>query len=261
MFRVQLIAQLQHRAAAWAGIATQFFFGFVFVMMFSAFYRDGTVVPPMPLDRLVAYQWLKQSCLMIVALWSQDGELSDQIVSGSVAYSLCRPMELYSLWAARLIANRIARWSLRCVPVLVFAALLPAPYGMIPPPGVGAALMFALSLALALLVVVGLSMYVYTLTFVMMSLTGPRLLVSTLSDFASGLLIPLPLMPDWLQRILNLLPFRYTADVPFRVYSGDLAGAAAAEAIGLQLAWVIFLGVTGWFAFRAVLRRAVIQGG
>lgn len=261
MFRVQFIGQLQYRAAAWAGIATQFFFGFVFVMMFTAFYRGGTAAPPMPLENLIAYQWLKQAFLVLIVLWSRDNDLDNQIISGHVAYSLCRPVDLYALWSARLAANRMARCSLRFAPVLIIASLLPAPYGLIPPPGIVAALLFALSLMLGMLVAVGLSMYIHTLTFITLNNTGLWLIGGALADFASGLLIPLPLMPDWLERALNLLPYRYMADVPFRVYSGDLSGAAAAGAMGIQLLWVAILFATGLLAFRAVLRRVVIQGG
>ena len=33
-FKLKFITGLQYRAAAWAGIATQFFFGFVYIMVF-----------------------------------------------------------------------------------------------------------------------------------------------------------------------------------------------------------------------------------
>ncbi|GHU65382.1 ABC transporter permease [Clostridia bacterium] len=261
MFRIQFIGQLQYRAAAWAGIATQFFFGFVYVMMFSAFYREGTTTPPMPLERLIAYQWLKQAFLMIAATWMQDNELSGQITSGHVAYSLCRPTDLYTLWGARLLANRLAKCALRFAPVLIIASLLPAPYGLMPPPSLFAAGLFVMSLMLAALIAVGVSLFIYVLMFATLSDIGPRLFIGAIADFATGLIIPIPLMPDWLQRVLNLLPFPYMADVPYRLYSGDIAGAAAGSAIAAQLFWVVFLSVTGWLAFCRVLKRAVIQGG
>ncbi|MDR2656619.1 MAG: ABC transporter permease [Oscillospiraceae bacterium] len=262
MFRIQFIGQLQYRAAAWAGIVTQFFFGFVFVMMYSAFYggEAGAVGVP-SLQTIISYQWLKQAFLMMVVLWSQDADLLNQIVGGHVAYSLCRPVDLYSLWAARLLANRAARCALRFAPVLILAFVLPAPYGMIPPPNVESGLLFIVSLLLGALVAVGMSMFLYVLTFVTLSSVGPRLFIGAIADFATGMIIPIPLMPDWLQRALAMTPFPHIADLPFRIYSGDIAGAAAGAAIGVQVFWVITLGITGWLAFRVVLRRTVVQGG
>ena len=38
----------------------------------------------------------------------------------------------------------------------------------------------------------------------------------------SGLIIPLPLFPDWLQPLLYWQPFRGLADVPYRIYGGNI---------------------------------------
>ena len=43
----------------------------------------------------------------------------------------------------------------------------------------------------------------------------------------SGLTIPLPLFPDWLQPFLYWQPFRGLADVPYRIYSGNIGTDAA----------------------------------
>ena len=43
--------------------------------------------------------------------------------------------------------------------------------------------------------------------------------------------MPLPFMPEVVQRVLKVLPFAAMQNVPFRIYSGDLSGRAMAEAI------------------------------
>ena len=43
--------------------------------------------------------------------------------------------------------------------------------------------------------------------------------------------MPLPFMPEVVQRVLKVLPFAAMQNVPFRIYSGDLSGHARAEAI------------------------------
>ncbi|MDR0949969.1 MAG: hypothetical protein LBM69_10690 [Lachnospiraceae bacterium] len=76
-----------------------------------------------------------------------------------------------------------------------------------------------------------------------------------------GNVIPVPLMPMWLQNILNWLPFRYTSDLPFRIYSGNIVGMDALFQISIEILWVIALFMLGAWTFRRVLRRIVIQGG
>lgn len=49
---------------------------------------------------------------------------------------------------------------------------------------------------------------------------GISVLAPSVVLLGSGLIIPLPLFPDWAQPLLTLLPFRGMADDPFRLYLG-----------------------------------------
>ncbi len=108
MFRMKLIAGMQYRAAAWAGIATQFFWGFMLLMIFHAFYRSSGIEPALSWNQLVAYMWLNQAFLAVIMLWYVDSELLGGITDGQVAYELCRPYDMYSFWFARLTAARLS---------------------------------------------------------------------------------------------------------------------------------------------------------
>ncbi|MDD4113691.1 MAG: ABC transporter permease, partial [Herbinix sp.] len=80
-------------------------------------------------------------------------------------------------------------------------------------------------------------------------------------EFFAGMTIPIPLMPPGLQRICMMLPFRYTSDLPFRVYSGNIATNEALMGIALQMVWIIVLIPAGAFLMRKVIRLSVVQGG
>lgn len=261
LFRIRLIASMQYRAAAWAGVATQFCFGFLFLMIFAAFYDGAATPPPMPYERLVSYLWLQQAFLALIVTWYQDQDLLQTICSGNVAYELARPYNLYALWFVRIGAQRVASASMRCLPILLLAGFLPKPYNLLPPVSWGAFAAFALSLSLALLVTLAVSMFVYVLTFVTLTPLGARLLICSASDFLAGLLVPLPLMPDAMRGVLNWLPFRYMADFPFQIYAGQIPLRDALVGIGAQLFWLVALVALGELALRRCLSRAVIQGG
>ncbi len=261
IFRMRLIAGLQYRAAAWAGVATQFFWGFMYIMIYQAFYASSQTQPPMAWPQLVSYMWLQQAFLAIIMLWWQDGDLLAGISSGQVAYELCRPYNLFIFWYMRLLALRLANVLLRCLPILLIASLLPEPYRLSPPAGAGAAGLFLLSLILALFLVAAISMYIYILTFITLSQVGSRLIVGVAAEFLQGSIIPIPLMPQAWQKTLDFLPFRYAADLPFRVYSGSISGRDALFQISIQMVWILALISLGSLAFKQVLRRVVIQGG
>lgn len=57
--------------------------------------------------------------------------------------------------------------------------------------------------------------------------------------------MPLPFFPPALRRICELTPFAATSNVPYRVYSGDIAGTNVAFAVGLQIFWLLVLVLGG----------------
>jgi len=89
---------LQYRAAALAGLWTQIFFGLVLLTIYEAFYRSTMLRQPMTFAEIVTYVWLGQALLAMLP-WNADAEIRAMIRSGAVAYELCRPIDLYSLWS------------------------------------------------------------------------------------------------------------------------------------------------------------------
>ncbi|MHB1484214.1 MAG: ABC transporter permease [Saccharofermentanales bacterium] len=261
VFRMRLISGMQYRVAAWAGVCTQFFWGFLYIMIYTAFYKSSSAEPPMPYSQLVSYIWLQQAFLAIIMLWWQDNELLSNITSGNIAYELCRPYDLFTFWISRLLAMRVSNVMLRCLPILLIAFILPKPYGISLPPDISAFLMFVLSLSLALVLVIAISMFIYILTFITLSPVGSRLIIGVAAEFLAGSVIPIPLMPKTLQNILNWFPFRYTADLPFRIFSGNIGYSEAISGMLIQLTWIAALLFAGSMAFKKIMRRVVIQGG
>lgn len=262
VFRLRFNNGLQYRAAALAGVATQFFWGFIIIMVYQAFYAmSDSAGIPMSLPQLVTYVWLQQSFLSFIMLWYRDNELFQLITTGNIAYELCRPSDIYSFWYAKLIAQRVASALLRCSPILAVACFLPERYRLSLPPDVTTFILFAVTLILGLFVLVAISMFIYISVFYTMSPVGSLLMFNVIGEFLAGMVIPVPLMPDWLQRIVYVFPFRWTADFPFRVFSGHIGHAEALTGIAVQLIWLTCLIVLGKLAMRKALSRVVVQGG
>ncbi|WP_239617563.1 ABC transporter permease [Cohnella mopanensis] len=230
-------------------------------MVFEAFYSQTSVTPTISLQQLITYVWLQQAFLSFIMLWFRDNELFQLITSGNIAYEMCRPTGIYGFWYAKLLAQRISSAVLRCAPILVVAVFLPQPYRLSLPSDLATATLFVIALLLGLLILVSISMLIYISTFVTMSAAGSLLMFGVIGEFLAGMVIPIPLMPDWLQSIVNVLPFRLTADFPFRVYSGHIPAREALELIPIQLVWLFALLLIGKFAMGKALRRVVIQGG
>ena len=171
---------LQYRAAAIAGMTTQFAWGFLEIMMYRAFYEADAGAFPMTFSATSSYIWLQQAFLAFFAAWMMDNEIFDSIVSGNIAYELCRPIRVYNMWFSRNIANRLSRAVLRCFPILFVAAFLPEPYGIAKPVDVVHFALFILTLILGLMVTVAFCMLVYVLTFFTISPQGLRMVFTSL---------------------------------------------------------------------------------
>ena len=81
-----------------------------------------------------------------------------------------------------------------------------------------------------------------------------------LTNLFSGLVIPLALFPGWAQAPLLWQPFAGLADIPFRIYSGALAGGMAAQGIAAQAIWIVLLVLLGRWWLDRVMARIDMQG-
>lgn len=256
---------LQYRAAAFAGFATQLFWGAIRLMILAAFYAAATSPQPMTLPELVTYIWLGQALLGLLP-WNIDAEFTLKVRDGSVAYELLRPLDLYHFWFARTLAFRIAPTTLRCLPMGLFAMLvLPAvgldAWAMRPPPSLATGVWFGVSLAAAVLLTTAITMLMHISLLWTISGQGMDRLAPSFVLLLSGMLIPLPLFPDWLQPVLNMQPFRGLVDVPFRIYSGNIPSSVALWDIAQQWLWVALLIWLGRVLLARGTHTLVVQGG
>ena len=82
---------------------------------------------------------------------------------------------------------------------------------------------------------------------------------SSVELLLSGRLVPLPLMPDWVQTIAWFLPFRWTFYFPIETLVGDLTNAELLAGLGMQLFWIL-VGIGDLLA-RLALRDSPLHGG
>lgn len=248
---------LQYRAAAVAGFATQVFWGLIRVMIFTAFYQSTTAAQPMSLAETVTYIWLGQAMLRVLP-WDIEGDTRQMVRTGSVAYELLRPLDLYALWYCRAVAWRTAPTTLRAIPMFVLAiAFLGMQWPASAASGAAwaAATVGAIALSCAITALLSVSL-LWTL-----SGEGVARLVPACVILLSGMIVPLPMFPEWAQTILAWLPFRGIVDLPFRLYTGHIPPAGVWAVLGQQLAWTVGLVLLGRWLMARGTRRLVVQGG
>ncbi len=260
-FRIRFNMGLQYRVAAVSGAATQLLWGLMECLAFMAFQKSAPEAYPMAMSATVSYIWLREAFFSAFTTWNADSDIFDSIVNGGIAYELCRPVSIYHMWFAKTTAGRVAGAGLRCVPLLVIAAMLPKPFRLSMPAGSQHFLLFVITLFLGLGVTVAFCMFTYILAFFTISPQGLRVLFTSMVEFLSGAIIPLPFMPAGVRRVLEMLPFAGMFNVPLLIYSGELSGAEMLSGIGRQCFWLVTLVVSGRVLCKAAERKIVVQGG
>ncbi|MDR1630332.1 MAG: ABC-2 family transporter protein [Oscillospiraceae bacterium] len=261
LFKIRFLTGLQYRAAALAGLATQFAWGGFYILFYKALNEANPAALPMEMGQLASYVWLNQAFIMMYATWFWDKEIADAISSGSVAYELTRPTDVYAMWFFKDMGNRTSRAMLRAWPILLFAVLLPAPYGFSAPDDWRIVPAFLISMLLAFVITVSFSMLMYVSTFYTVSPLGVRVFLTAASEFLAGQLIPLPFFPQAWQKAVALLPFASMNNAPFRIYSGHIAGRELWLTLALQCFWAVAMIALGRAMMGRATRKLIIQGG
>jgi ABC-2 type transport system permease protein len=264
IFSARFRTMLQYRAAAIAGLWTQVFFGLVMIMVYEAFYSSSDRPQPITFPQVVSYVWLGQALLALLP-WNTDAEVKAMVRSGAVAYELCRPIDLYNLWFVRAMAWRTAPTILRAVPMVILAMFVLPLIGLsewrLHPPTLAGGVAFAGAMVCTLLLSCALTTLTNITLMWTVSADGTVVMLQALVTLFSGMIIPLPLFPDWAQPALMAMPFAGLVDLPYRVYVGNIAPSSIPAVILRQLLWTAALVLFGRWLLARGLRRVVVQGG
>jgi len=76
----------------------------------------------------------------------------------------------------------------------------------------------------------------------------------------SGRLVPMTLMPDWVQTLAWFLPFQWTFYFPIETLVGDYSNAELLGGLGMQLFWILVgIGIFSFFWRRAIRHYTAVN--
>ena len=225
-------------------------------MVWTAVYGARESVAGVPLPELIAYLTLAalQSYAMspLLAYF-----IEDRVYTGQIAADLARPVP----FLGQMLAFQVG-WTAAQLPFIAvafpFAVLLG---GIALPASPLAAALYAVSLVLGYAVVVLAGVLIGMLSFWTVQVNAFVMIHSFVSRFFAGALMPLTFFPDTLRTIAELLPFQAQVFLPIGIYLGQIEGAAALRALGIQLFWVVVLYALAQLSWSRALRRTIVQGG
>lgn len=248
---------LAYRAANLAGIATNTFFGAVYIAVYTTLLAGRGQVGGLDMRDAITYAVISQSLLMVMSAFGNK-ELSEAIIRGQISADLSRPVDFYFYWMA-LDLGRAAYYLLfRGLPTFVLGLALFR--GRLPSSPATTAL-FLGCVGSGVLVSFTFRFITNALAFWTTDARGLNYLANTVILFFAGFIVPLNFFPPWLQTVAAALPFRALAHVPANVYLGKLSGAEIAATLALELAWAAGLMLVGRWTLGRMVRRLTVAGG
>jgi len=265
LFKIKTAEGFQYRVAGLAGASTAVFWVLIEITIYTVFYlyadnKEAGTMAGLSLRQVVSYAWLAQT-LWLIQPMSIDAELLGKINNGDVGIELCRPLDLYAHWFAKIAAARLTPLFWRGSVTLLFGIIMPASYRLSPPESPVGLLWMLVSLLCAFLLCTAFGMLVCTVRLSITWGDGPTYIMMLIGGVLSGVYLPLQLWPDFMQKFLLLQPFAGYLDIPLRLYLGTMLPKEAGPAVIMQITWALFFMMVGKALMARRLRRIIVQGG
>lgn len=247
---------LAYNVWVWMEFIAQIITMTIFVYFWRAVFASATTLGGLTVRQTINYILLAQVLAPLVEtrLIFQFGFL---IRDGALAVELVRPLDLQGRFYVENMAG-LALYMLQKLPLIAMAVLF---FGLQIPlaPAVWGA--FSLSVILGRSVLFFFDWTFACLAFYSTETWGLSVVRVGVAAFFSGALVPLAMMPDWLQNVAAALPFAQALAVPASLLSGVTPLAEAPRLWLVQLIWLAAMFTLSRIVFNIAVRKITVQGG
>lgn len=259
MVRLSIADAIQYRVESAIYFLYEMLPPIMMAFVWLAVYQEQTMVAGYAQGEMLAYTigvMVLRGTVTLHVEWALDHEIRQ----GLLSVQLIRPFNYWAFLFADAIAWRFVRLLFTVPVLLAFLYWLGPELGdmSIPLERLPA---LAVSVALAYVVCFYLKLCIGFIGFWTNDIMGITTLYEVVASVLGGILIPIALLPDWLQVIAWLLPIQAIYSVPLTILLGKSEGADLGWGIALQLGWIIVLYALATVLWRAGLRQYESVGG
>lgn len=240
-----------------SGIVGNFFWiGILFYLWQAAFAETA---------QIGSFAWPEMRTYILLAFglnaligFSSVARLALRVRTGEVAIDMVRPLNYLHFQLAQTAGFATLEG------IVSFTIILVLGIGLVdiqPPTSALAAALFGVSVVIGFLTKFLFVFTVSLLCFWTLNSVGLNWAQIAIVNVLSGTLVPIELMPGWLQPIAEWSPLRGIVATPVGIYLGQFSGWQLVGVLALQAAWLILLWVAADRAWPRAFRAVEIQGG
>jgi ABC-2 type transport system permease protein len=219
----------------------------------------GALVGTYTFAEMVSYYLISTLVDALTAVNEDDWQIAADIKDGNISQFLLKPIDYLAFRLCLFFSGRLAYDAVAGVPLAIFFVCLH--HYFVLPPGWGAFAAFLFSTVLTALLQFFMSYTMAMLAFWVLEVSTFIFILFAFEYIASGHLFPLDILPPALERVLSFTPFPYQLYFPVSLYMGKITGAALAQGLVIQFAWVLAAYLLARFAWARGVRKYAAAGG
>ena len=248
--------RLAYNMWVWADFVVTIVSMIVFVYFWRAVYADTATLGGLALSQTITYILLARLLAPLVETRTIFF-FGFMIRQGQIAVELTRPLDMQTRIMTEGLADLLVFLILR-MPLFLIAFLF---FGMRLPTDPALWLAFIISLVLGQIVLFLFDWMFACLAFYVTETWGLSVVRVAAGSFFSGAIVPLVMMPGWMQKLATSLPFAQAMAVPVSFLSGISTFAEAPHIWLIQILWLVVLLVLSRIVFSIAIRKVTVQGG
>jgi ABC-2 type transport system permease protein len=248
--------RLAYNMWVWADFVVTIVSMIVFVYFWRAVYTGTSTLGGLALSQTITY-------ILLARLLSPLVETRTifffgfMIRQGQIAVELTRPLDMQVRIVVETFAELVV-FLVQRLPLFLIAWLF---FGMRLPDNPALWGAFFISLVLGQGVIFLFDWMFACLAFYVTETWGLSVVRVAAGSFFSGAIVPLAMMPGWLQNLAAAMPFAQAMAVPVSFLSGISPLADAPRVWLIQIAWLLALLVLSRLVFNVAVRKVTVQGG
>jgi len=263
-YRAAFSVGLQSNLVYRVNFAIRGFFSFfhliVVFILWTAAYTGSPVIGGFNFAQTFTYFVALIVVQFMIGAFNEDYQISEDIRNGLINQFLLKPVNYFAYRFSIYLSARLVTGLLILLPVIVSYPLL-KDYLVLPADlwrlGIGVP-----ALIMSALIQFGIAYCFGLMSFWFLEIQGLVILSMALESVLGGQIFPLDLMPEWLFRLSQYLPYYYQMYFPVAIFTGRLNDPAAAlNGLMIQAGWVLVIMAIGQLLWRRGLRLHTAVGG
>ena len=241
------------------GVFSLFHLAVVFIL-WGAAYAGNADIGGFALDQTITYFVMLIILQFFIGAFNEDYQISEEIRNGLINQFLLKPINYFVYRFSIYVAARLVSGMLVLVPLLL---AMPVIGDYITFPSESWRFFLGIpALILAAMIQFSIAYCFGLLTFWFLDIQGFVILSMAIEMVLGGQIFPLDLLPAWVLRIAEYLPFYYQMYFPAAIFTGRINDPALVlRGLGIDVCWVIVLLVFNHFLWVRGLRRHTAVGG